>query len=286
MADERDHIVRAITNDNGFRIVAARTVDTVRQVIAAQSTTGPTATCLGEMVTGAILVRETMAPSLRVQVILQSPDGKGSIVADSHPDGLTRGLARLPDGQQEIEVAGGAMLQVVRTLPNGELHQGVVSVPQQGGVSGALMSYMQQSEQVLSMIAVSCRLGEDDQLVAAGGYVIQVLPELERDALEQMTQRLEAFEALAETLETTASDADATLAGLLRDVPYTRLEESPLRFGCTCDAVRVVSALASLGREEIQSLVDGDRVIDMTCDYCGQQYQVPPAQLRALLTGS
>src|SRR4051812_23211585 len=139
MDQQDDSVVRAMTDDGSFRVIAARTTQTVRGSIAAQSARGATAVSYGDLLTGAILVRETMAPTLRVQGILRGASGRGRLVADSHPDGMTRGLVTLPRGGGDVELGGDATLETMRSLANGALHKGVVEVPLNGGISTALM---------------------------------------------------------------------------------------------------------------------------------------------------
>ncbi len=186
-----DGVVRAITRDGAFRVVAVRTTDTVRGAMQAQNVRGASAQHFGELLTGAVIVREAMAPQLRLQCILKGASGRGSLVADSHPDGSTRGLVNFGTRKSELDLRDGALLQVMRTLPNGSLHQGVVQVPRTGGVSGALMAYLQDSEQVVSVIAVRSLLDDSGDLVAAGGYLVQLLPDVERAPLMIMTERLQ-----------------------------------------------------------------------------------------------
>jgi molecular chaperone Hsp33 len=286
----RDSVVRAITEDGAFRVIVARTTDTVRGAVAAQAAHGQTARHFGELVTGAVLLREAMAPRLRVQAILKSKV-RGSLVADAHPDGTSRGLVNFGAGGRdagpgpEISLRGGALLQVMRTLPNGSLHQGVVEVPESGGISGALMAYMQDSEQIVSTIAVSA-IVEGGEVVGAGGWLVQLLPEVERGPLMVMTERLTDFQGLDQVLRESSGDPDILLAELLYGMPYARLEQSRLGFACRCSQVRVVASLATLPRSDIHDLVRDNEVLEIRCDYCGKEYEVAPAQLRSLLTPS
>jgi molecular chaperone Hsp33 len=286
MADSStDRIVRAITNDGGFRVITARTTDTVRGVIEAQAVSGDTARRLGEVVTGAVLVREAMAPQLRVQVIMKGAGGRGGIVADAQPGGLTRGLVQRPSDGTHFHLGHGALCQVIRTMPSGELHQGIVEAPREGGVSGALMAYMHQSEQITTFLAASVAF-EGERLRAAGGYLVQVLPEFTQAMLAIMTERLDDFSARPDALETTVGDPEDMLGELLYGMEFTKVEESGVHFGCNCSQVKVVGALASLSREDIESLTDEGGVVELSCDYCGTRYQVGPGQLRGLLSGS
>jgi molecular chaperone Hsp33 len=287
-----DRVVRSITDDGAFRVITAMTTETVRGAMAAQQAQGNLARRFGELITGAIIVREAMAPALRVQAILKGKRSKGSLVADSHPDGTSRGLVNFGSKQGELLLGDGVLLQMMRSLPGGTIHQGVIEVPgsasdtANGGViSRALMAYMQDSEQVVSTIAVATVL-DGDRVVAAGGYLVQLLPEIERGPLMIMTERLQAFEALEEALSRPDASPDTLMDELLYGFPFTRIETSPLSFACHCSQARVVESLATLPRSDLEDLVSSDEVLEITCDYCRKDFQIPPAQLRPLLTSN
>ena len=102
MTEARDRVLRAMTDDGSFRVVATRTTDMVRGATAAQGVRGAAARTFGELLTGAVLVRESMAPDLRVQAVLQGDDRRSRMVADAHPDGMTRGLVQLAAGKTTL----------------------------------------------------------------------------------------------------------------------------------------------------------------------------------------
>ena len=88
-----------------------------------------------------MLVRESMSPDNRLQAILQGDNPRARMIADTHPDGSTRGLIQLPADVKEMPIGEKGLLQIARTLHNGSLHQGVVQVPSRveqrvGGVHG------------------------------------------------------------------------------------------------------------------------------------------------------
>lgn len=285
MTSAADSVLRAITNDGAFRVIVARTTRTVRGAIAAQQGTGKTAQWFGDLLTGSVLFRETMAPQLRVQGIMRTLGGGGSLVADSHPSGKTRGLIQLPQGASELDTSGGALLRIMRSLPGGRLNQGIVQVPTAGGISQALMEYMQTSEQVVSMISVGTVMSDADVL-GAGGYLVQLLPEVGRGPLMVMTERLEDFRDVSAILSDTSFSPAWLLDQLLHGMEYTRLDESPLDFECWCDELRLMSALATLGKSDIEHLLEDGEVLEIRCEYCGREYRVPPARLRGLLDAS
>jgi molecular chaperone Hsp33 len=280
-----DLLVGAVTEDHSFRVFAARTTQTVRGILRAQSGGGHTAQHCGDLVTAAILLRATMAPQLRVQCILRGAGGTGTLVADSHPSGATRGLIQLPAGSCEVRLAEGALLQMMRTLHDGRLSQGVVQVAEGASISEAFMAYMQESEQTVTMAELWTRL-DSQSAASAAGYLVQLLPGAPRRALRAMTDRLVLLQETGEQLSGQKLDPDWQLSRLLGQAPYQNLVRQAVRFECWCNELRVVAALATLKRAELAELATSGKPLEISCDYCGKNYAIPPARLAGLLDQS
>lgn len=279
VTDPQDRCLRAMTNDGGFRVMTAVTTQTARGVLASQKAAGDVARTLADLVTGTVLVRETMSPGYRVQGIVHGASRSGVLVADAHPDGGTRGIV-----QRTPRLGDGASLEMMRTLPHGGVAKGIVAMPPDGTLSSALMAYLQESEQVVSMIAVGA-VFEGDSVVAAGGYLVQLLPELPEAMLAIMTARLEDFPTIDAILRG-GSTPEKMMDELLYGMPHTLLADSPLGYQCRCDTARVLASLATLPRGEVEEMVDAGKTLEINCDYCGAEYRIEPSQLRGLLARS
>jgi len=282
-----DNVIRVMTDDHAFRVIACDTTETCRAILDVQKAHGEVARALGELCTATILLRETMAPNLRVQGIAKGKGGRGSLVGDSFPDGSARGLAQVKANGNggSFGFGPGSVLQMMRSLPNGALHQGIVDIQGAGGLSEALMVYLQESEQVVSVAAVGAHF-EGNDLRAAGGYIVQLLPEAERPSHMIMTERLGDFPPIATFLERGGYSSKDLLEELLYGMPFTELGRADLRFECTCSEASLLSALATLGREEIRSMLEQGEGLDITCDYCHRDYSIAIERLRALLENS
>lgn len=280
----QDTVLRAITDDGAFRVIAADTTATVRGALEAQRPEGlDLIRTFADLLTGAVLVRESMAPDNRLQAILQGDDPRARMVADTHPDGSTRGLIQLPPNTKAMPLGQRGVLQVARTLHNGQLHQGVVQVPSGAPtVSAAYMAYMQESEQVVTVMAVGCHLAVGE-VVAAGGYMVQLLPEVEEGPLMVMTERLKDFEDIVPLLARGAASPEALLAETLYGMPYTKVGDRTVAFGCRCSPERLAGSLASLPRADIESLMEGGKTLEIQCDYCRKNYEFTMDQLRSLI---
>jgi molecular chaperone Hsp33 len=282
-----DSVLRAITDDGAFRVIAADTTATVREAISAQKPrTAELARTFADLLTGAVLVREAMAPDNRLQAVLQGDDGKSRMVADTHPDGATRGLIQMGADKTAMSIGERGLLQVARTLHNGSLHQGVVQVPApkdgKNDVSAALMAYMQESEQTVTVIAVGSHFA-GSELVAAGGYMVQLLPEVAEGPLMVMTERLRAFEDIVPLLARGAASPKELLSETLYGMPYTQVGDRTVHFGCRCSPDRLAMSLASLPRADIESLMEGGAPLEIECDYCRKTYEFTQQELKSLL---
>lgn len=276
-----------MTDDGAFRVMTARTTDTVRGILAAQKVSGTVGRVLGELATAAVLYRETMAPTLRVQVALRGADESGTLLADSHPDGWTRGLVQRADGGPPFGLGPGTLLQMMRSLPSGDLHQGVVEVPDRN-LSEAVMGYMRRSEQIETFTRMAV-VFEGDEVVAAGGYLVQILPEApdQEGALAVMAARLEAdFASIDERLAKTDADANDLLEEILYAMPHTELGDTEIRYACDCSRTRVLGSLSTLGRSDLRELVDEGKPLEMSCDWCQTDYVIEVAELQGLLDPS
>ncbi len=281
-----DQVVRAMTDDGAFRVIAARTTETANGIVRAQQANGAIAQQLAELVTASIVYRETMAPKLRVQCVVED-EKAGKLIADSHPDGWARGLVhKSEEGELPRFEGEGVLLQMMRTLPSGDLHRGVVQLPSGGNLSDAFMRYMQQSEQIVSMVSLGATLDKAQPVV--GGYLLQLLPEAKESkaAMAIMTERLNEFRDITQLLQRTNASPKALIEEILFGMPFTWLHDSELRPGCNCSDVRVMTSLSTLPREDIEEMIRDGNPLELSCDYCGAEYVVDPTRLTGLLATS
>jgi molecular chaperone Hsp33 len=173
----------------------------------------------------------------------------------------------------------------MRTLQDGQINQGVVAVEQPPSVSQALMAYMQTSEQTVTMAAVGTLL-EGGTVTSSGGYLVQLLPDAPRGALMVMTERLHDYRTVDAQLGHPDFSPQWLLSELLHGMPYDQTAEDAVRYQCWCDELRVVAALATLDRSELLELISPGMVLEISCDYCGREFRIPPGRLKGLLNDS
>jgi molecular chaperone Hsp33 len=261
-----------MTTDGAFRIIAVIATQTADAAIAAQQQWGEAGTRLAELIAAAAIVRETTQPGRRVQIVWRHR-GQQTLVADSLPDGSNRGLV---SGNGDTK---DSLLQVNYTLPTGQMHQGIIGLPDDIDTGTAIMRYMHESEQTVTMVAVAA-LRAEGSFERVGGYLIQVLAEATPQATAALLANLDLLPPFADILES-SSHARDIIAAMLLGFPYQELASSELRFGCTCSESRVIMGILTLGVDDLKSIIDGD-MLDVRCDACGRHYAIEPSAVRAM----
>ena len=125
------------------------------------------------------------------------------------------------------------------------------------------------------------------ELVSAGGYLVQFLPEGRRGPLAVMTERLDADFSMPTSIDALVErDPDALAAEILYGMAFEKTQEAELSYGCHCSSVRVLSSLSTLPKAEIRELLTSKAPLHITCDYCGTAYELSPTALAGLLSPS
>ncbi|MCP4444414.1 MAG: Hsp33 family molecular chaperone HslO [Myxococcales bacterium] len=273
-----DRVIRAMTQDGQFRVIAVTLGDTAAEAAVRQKAPDDLVKRLAELMCAGVLLRETVQPTNRVQVIFKDSLGH-RLVTDSLPEGSNRSI--VDPGKETAAVSEEGIYQVAYTLRNGELHQGIVAVADDIDVSRAVMRYLQDSEQITAFVKISTQESCASSR-AVGGFVVQVTPEVTREGLEAMTSHLETYTGMPGWLAGEHHPA-LLIDELLRDHEYTILADSDLRFGCTCSQERMLIGLSTLPKSEIGEILAEGEGIELDCNACGQKYQVSTDELATLL---
>ncbi len=268
-----------MTKDGQFRVIAMTMAQTCAEAVTKQKSPVGLIERQSELMCAGVLIRETMQPGNRLQIIMKDPAGH-RLVADSLPDGSNRSIVN-PGAPNDRKVGETGLLQVHYTLRNGDLHQGIVALDANNTVSKAVMRYLQESEQIAAFIDILCLPSAGHRPV--GGFVVQVTPEATHEGLQAMTDHLDSFGALRTWLSEGDPDPEVLIAKILKGHEYAILANSPLHFGCTCSDERMILGLSTLARSELAELLKEGKPVETSCDACGERYEISMEQVAELL---
>ncbi|OEU60590.1 MAG: molecular chaperone Hsp33 [Desulfuromonadales bacterium C00003094] len=288
----KDHLLRVATQDGTLRAAIAVTTDLVEAICQRQGT-DPTATvALGRLVSGAAVMGSLLKGNQRLALMIEGNGPLQKLHAETDAHGQLRGSVKVPisdiaptsDGFDVPAAVGRAgFLHVVKDLGLKEPYRGMVQL-YTSEIAEDLAYYLTTSEEVPSTVALGIYLEQEGRVAAAGGLLIQAMPEGDEALIALLEERLVALPPLT-TLLRNDQGPEQILQQLFADIPLGTPEITPLEFRCTCSRPQVLSMLKSLGREELQEMVEQDEPTSVTCEFCKECYPFSGAELQDLLDG-
>lgn len=285
-----DYLVRILAREAGLRGLACVTTNVVNEVCRRHGAMPTAAAALGRALTGAALVGALLKVQQRVSLKFEGNGPLRHTIVESDSYGRLRGfvanpgasLLRKGDDYDVVNAIGRAgLLTVVRDLRTKELQEGVVPLAA-SDVEGDLTYFLNQSDQIPSLVQIGVKAAEDGTVTVAGGVLVQAIPPYEEEMIGQMAeqvQELPPVEALLNGDHTPEKILDLIFAG----VPYVTLEERPLRFECSCSWERTAQALRNLDRAEIEQMIEEEGKAEVDCNFCRAHYEFDAADLRGIL---
>ena len=288
----KDYIVRAMTADGFVKAMAISSTHLVERARNIHKTT-PTATAaLGRVLTAASMMgnlQKVENGALSLQVKGNGP--LGTILATSDAVGNVRGYVHNPSitllekyaGKLDVGAAVGTdgMLTVIRDLQMKEPYIGSVALVS-GEIADDVTAYFAQSEQTPTACALGVLVGTDQSVKVAGGYLIQLLP----GAPEEVISRLEQGIAKAGAVTPMLSDGltpEDILRRVMADFELEFLETTEVSYKCYCSRDRVERALISLGKKELQEILEEGKSFPVECQFCDTVYTFTPEDIREIL---
>ena len=142
--------------------------------------------------------------------------------------------------------------------------------------------YFVESEQIPTVCALGVLLAKDQSVTSAGGYIIQLLPGASEEIIEKIEAGVHRVGAVSAAFES-GMDAEQIIKAILSDFEVEILEKRPVEYRCYCSRDRVTRALISMGRGEMESLIEEQGEADLTCQFCDAVYHYSKEELEEIL---
>ena len=186
-------------------------------------------------------------------------------------------------GKLDVKGAVGTdgYLSVIKDFGLKEPYIGTIDLVS-GEIAEDITSYFAQSEQIPTACALGVLVGKDQSVTAAGGYIIQLLPGAPDDIIDKIEAGIQNAGAVSRLLAA-GMDGQVVLETVLHGFDLEILETQPVEYRCYCSRDRVTRTLISLGRKELQSIVDDGKDIHIDCQFCDRIYDYTPEQVRQIL---
>ncbi len=291
MSEYKDYMVRATAADHQIRAFAVTSRDLVEQARIYHNTSPVITAALGRLLTGGVMMG-TMMKGEKDLLTLQIKCGgaaKGmTVTADSRGNvkgyPLVSDVMLVPNAQGKLDVGGAlglGILSVIKDLGLKEPYVGQVAL-QTSEIAEDLTYYFATSEQVPSAVGLGVLMNKDNTVKQAGGFIIQLMPYTAEEVIASLEKKVADVTSVTDLLEQ-GMTPETLLADMLGEFGVEITDRIPVQYACNCSKERVTRAIASIGKMDIQKMIDDNEPIEVNCQFCDQHYVFTPEELKELL---
>lgn len=276
-----DKLVRGTAKDGMVRVIGAITTDIVNYGTKAHECTPVASAALGRMLTAGVLVGSTLK-SEKEKVTLKMDGGgeaKGvTVVADSK--GNVKGYIGNPyidlplneKGKLDVSKAIGknGMLYVIKDLGLKDPYVGQVPITS-GEIAEDFTYYFTVSEQTPSAVALGVLVDKDLSIKAAGGFIIQMMPDADELLADILMYRLQEIPPVTQMIAEGKTIEDI-LQYIFDGMDLKLLQESKPEYKCDCSRDKIEKALISIGEKDLREIYNDNKDEEVVCNFCNKKY--------------
>ena len=286
-----DYIVRATAADGQIRAFAANTKDVVETARKDHNTSPVATAALGRLLTGGAMMGIMMKGDkdvLTLQIKCSGPIGGLTVTSDSK--GRVKGYVNHPEvmlpanAQGKLDVGGALGLGVLSVIKDIGLREPYVGQTElkTGEIGDDLTYYFASSEQVPSAVGLGVLMEKDNTVRQAGGFIVQLMPFAEESTIAKLEENVQKITSVTNLLEE-GHTPESLLEKVLEGFDMEINEKVPTEFYCNCSRERVEKALISIGRKELNEMIQEGKSIEMNCHFCNKNYEFTVEELKEIL---
>ena len=281
-------LIRAVAANATLRAFAAVTTDVVEEARRRHDCYPVAAAALGRTLTAALLLGATLKENESLTLRIAGDGPLGGLIADTDGGGNVRGYVRnphiyLPLKNGKLDV-GGAVGQgyvyVTRDAGLKEPYTGSAPLVS-GEIAEDITHYLYTSEQTPATVALGVLVNPDCSVQAAGGFFVQVMPGIEEAVIEHLEGNLKKLPPVSALINEGAT-AEDILAKVFDGLIWQVVAEQNLRYHCRCSKEGLARVFATLGRQDLQEMIDEGRA-EVRCHFCNTVYLFSPVELKEIL---
>ena len=287
----QDYIVRATAAQQQLRVFAITSRDLVEQGRKIHNTSPVATAALGRLLTAGAMMGSMMKGNkdvLTLQIECGGPIGGVTVTADANAN--VKGYVNQPnviipankDGKLDVSGAiGPGFLNVIRDIGMKEPYNCQVHLVS-GEIAEDLTYYYATSEQIPSSVGLGVLLDKENFVKQAGGFIIQVMPFAEDEVIDKVEESLKHIHSVTSLLEQGMTPEDM-LHHFLGDLDLEILDRMPAQYACNCSKERVAKAIASIGKADLEDMIQAGETIETNCQFCGSHYYFTTEELKSFL---
>ena len=289
-----DYIIRATAADNQIRAFAATTKELVEYARAIHNTSPVATAAIGRLLTAGTMMGSMMKGEkdiLTLQIKCSGPIQGLTVTADSSANvkGYVYNPTVMlpPNSKGKLDVGKAVDLGVLSVIKDMGLKEPYVGQTHlvSGEIAEDLTYYFATSEQVPSSVALGVLMNKDNTVKQAGGFILQLMPFTEERIINRLEEKLGEITSITSMLDDDMTP-EMILEYILGEFGLEIMDKIPTKYECNCTKERVEKAIVSIGKKDIQEMIDDNKPIEVNCHFCNTNYTFDIEELKEIIKRS
>lgn len=285
----KDYLVKALAFNDEIRAYAVSTTHLVAEICRRQGCYPTASAALGRTLTAGAMMGSSLKGKENLTIRINGKGPIGSIIVDANGKGEVRGYVTNPgvhfqyhSGKLNVGMAVGidGELSVTKDLGLKDYFTGQVPL-QTGEIGDDFTYYFAVSEQIPSAVGVGVLVDTDGGVQAAGGFMIQVMPEASEATLTKLETALANIKPISGMIDE-GKTPEMILAAILGEGEFRVLARQEVSFRCHCSKEKFEKGIINLGTTEIEKMIKEDDGAEAVCHFCMERYQFTVPELEHL----
>ena len=289
-----DYMLRATAANGQIRAFATTSRDLVEKTRQAHNTSPVATAALGRLMTAGVMMGSMMKADSDLLTIRVEGDGPiGGLTVTADKNGNVKGYAFHPEvmlppnAKGKLDVGGALGVGVLSVIQDIGLKEPYVgqTILVTGEIAEDLTYYYATSEQTPSSVALGVLMNKENTVRQAGGFIIQLLPGAEEATIAALEKTIGELEPVTTMLNKGMTPEDI-LELILGQFGLEILDKLDTRFHCDCSREKVEKALISVGKKELNDMVQEGKPVEVKCHFCNTPYVFDMEELKNLIRRS
>ncbi|CEI71730.1 MULTISPECIES: Hsp33 family molecular chaperone HslO [Romboutsia] len=287
----KDYVIRATAGEGQVRAFVATTTNLVEKAREVHGTTKVATAALGRTLTATSIMGLMMKnKGDKVTVIIKGGGPIGTILTTSDSTGMVKGYVQNPqvevpdyeNGKLNVAAAVGTdgVVKVIKDLGLREPYNGAYPLVS-GEIAEDFTHYFALSEQTPSVVSLGV-LTTEYEVEHAGGFVVQLMPDATEETISQLEQNISKLDSITNMMLEGKTPEDI-LSIVLEGLNPRILDKIEVGFECECSKEKVGEALVSIGKRQLQEIIEEDKKAEIGCQFCNSKYNFNEEELIELL---
>lgn len=286
-----DYIIRGMAANHQVRFFAAYSKNLVEEARKHHDTSPVATAALGRLLTAGAMMG-TMCKNdsdvITIQIKCSGPIGGLVVTADAKANVkgyvYNKDVMLPPSKAGKLDVGKAldlGVLTVIKDLGLKEPYSGQTHLVS-GEIAEDLTYYFATSEQIPTSVALGVLMNKDNTVRQAGGFIIQMMPFAEEEVIAALENRLKDFSSVTTHLDAGETPEDM-MKKLFEGFDMEVEDRIPTQFYCNCSKERVSKAVISVGKKDLQEMIDEGKPIEVNCHFCNSHYTFTVEEMKEML---